>query len=138
MKLSEARDCYYSFSGSASATARQIAFAGIAVVWVFNQPQADHPIGLSSELALTLLLLCASLAADLLQYTLSTAIWGFYARYKEKELRHRFHEDPNIEPPPSLNWPGIAMFWLKLFLLFSAYIVLARFLIQALAPSGET
>ena len=138
MKLSEARDCYYSFSASASATARQIAFAGIAVVWVFNQPQAGQPIGLSPQLALTLFLLCASLAADLLQYTLSTAIWGFYARHKEKQLRHRFHEDPDIEPPHTLNWPGIAMFWLKLLLLFSAYIVLARFLIGAFASSSET
>lgn len=137
MKLSEARKSYYNHSGSASAVARQIAFAGIAMVWVFNQPQTGHPIGLSSQLSLALLLLCASLAADLLQYTLSAAIWGFYARRKEKELRHRFHEDPDIEPPAPLNWPGIVMFWLKLLLLFSAYFVLACFLIEILITSAD-
>jgi hypothetical protein len=134
MKLSAARECYYSHSGNASAAARQIAFAGIAVVWVFNQPQSGRPIDLPYQLVLVLLFLCAALAFDLLQYALSTAIWGFYSRRKEKELRHKFHDDPSIEPPRQLNWPGIAMFWLKLAALLSAYFVLARYLVTTLAP----
>ena len=128
MKLTAARECYYSHSGNASAAARQIAFAGIAVVWVFNQPQSGAPIGLPEQLKTVLFLLCIALALDLLQYSISTAVWGFYSRYKEKELRHKFHEDPDIEPPPQLNWPGVTMFWLKLTALFSAYFVLARYL----------
>jgi hypothetical protein len=133
MRLSAARECYYSHSGNASAAARQIAFAGIAVVWVFNQPQSGNPIGLPEQLVVVLLLLCATLAFDLLQYSLSTAIWGFYSRRKEKELRHKFHDDPSIEPPRQLNWPGIAMFWLKLCALLGAYAVLARYLTASLA-----
>jgi len=128
MKLSAARECYYSHSGNASAAARQIAFAGIAVVWVFNQPQAGTPIGLPDQLTAVLLFLCIALAFDLLQYSVSAAIWGFYSRLKEKELKHKFHGDPDIEPPPHLNWPGVMMFWLKLAALFMAYIFLARFL----------
>lgn len=133
MKLSEARDCYYSHSGSASAAARQIAFAGIAVVWVFNQPQSGYPIGLPQPLVAVLLLLCTTLAFDLLQYALSTAVWGFYSRLKEKQLKHHFHSNPDIEPPRELNWPGIGMFWLKLAALILAYGFLANFLIRVMA-----
>ena len=83
MKLSAARDCYYSHTGNASAAARQIAFAGIAVVWVFNQPQSNKLIYLPDELITVLLLLCITLAFDLLQYTFSSAVWGIYSRFKE-------------------------------------------------------
>ena len=67
MKLSAVRDCYYSHSGNASAAARQIAFAGIAVVWVFNQPVTNHTLNLPEQLVSALLFLCAALALDLLQ-----------------------------------------------------------------------
>ena len=132
MKLSEARECYYSHSGNASAAARQIAFAGIAVVWVFNQPQSSQPLALSEPLRIVLLLLCATLAFDLLQYAFSTAVWGFYSRYKEKQLKHQFHNNPDIEPPRELNWPGVGMFWLKLLALVFAYAFLGEYLITML------
>ena len=137
MKLAQARECYYSHSGSASAAARQIAFAGIAVVWVFNQPQASRVVVLPDPLVVVLLLLCCTLAFDLLQYTLSTAAWGIYSRHKEVQLRHRFHENPDIEPPRELNWPGLAMFWLKLACLVAAFGTLAWFLVEALALTGK-
>ena len=130
MKLSAARDCYYSHTGNASAAARQIAFAGIAVVWVFNQPQSNKLIYLPDELITVLLLLCITLAFDLLQYTFSSAVWGIYSRFKEKQLKHRFHDDPDIEPPSELNLPGIVMFWLKLAMLVGAYWNLARYLVS--------
>lgn len=137
MKLSAARDCYYSHSGNASAAARQIAFAGIAVVWVFNQPVTNHTLNLPEQLVSALLFLCAALALDLLQYTFSTATWGFWSRRKEKQFKHKFHDDPDVEPPPFLNWPGIVMFWSKLAALFWAYLHLALYLIALLLPGSE-
>lgn len=128
MKLSAARESYYSHSGSASSAARQIAFAGVAVIWVFNQPQSDLPIHLPVPLGWALLFLCVSLAMDLLQYTTSAAIWGLYSRHQEKKFRHRFHEDPDIEPPAIVNWPGIGFFWGKLTTLLAAYVVIASYL----------
>src|SRR3546814_16838599 len=103
MRLSAARNCYYSHSGNASAAARQIAFAGIAVVWVFNKPLADRTLNLPEQLAGVLLLLCIALALDLLQYTLSTSTWGFWSRRNEKQLKHKFHDDPSVEPPAFLK-----------------------------------
>ena len=137
MKLSAARDCYYSHSGNASAAARQIAFAGIAVVWVFNRPLASRTINLPDELVGVLLSLCIALAFDLLQYTFSTATWGFWSRRKEKQFKHKFHDDPSVEPPAFLNWPGIIMFWSKLVVLLWAYAQLGMYLAGTLAPASE-
>ncbi|MCC5070049.1 hypothetical protein LLE67_19795 [Xanthomonas campestris] len=128
MKLTAARECYYSHSGNASAAARQIAFAGIAVVWVFNRPLADKKLNLPDELVIVLLMLCIALACDLLQYSSSAALWGYWSRRKEKELQREFHNDPDIEPPYFINWPGIAMFWSKLALLFCAYLWLGLYM----------
>ena len=137
MRLSAARDCYYSHSGNASAAARQIAFAGIAVVWVFNQPLTGRTLNLPEQLVGVLLFLCIALALDLLQYTLSTATWGFWSRRKEKQLKHKFHDDPSVEPPAFLNWPGIVMFWSKLVVLLWAYAQLGLYLVAVLAPASE-
>ncbi|MCE3003985.1 MAG: hypothetical protein LW860_14990, partial [Xanthomonadaceae bacterium] len=98
MKLSAARETYYSHSGNASTAARQIAFAGIAVVWIFNQPNAGRPIELPELLMSALLLLCTSLALDLMQYSLSAAVWGYYSRSKERELGLTFPLFPAGNP----------------------------------------
>src|SRR3546814_12767094 len=110
MRLSAARNCYYSHSGNASAAARQIAFAGIAVVWVFNKPLADRTLNLPEQLAGVLLLLCIDLALDLLQYTLSTETWGIGSWRKEKKLKHKFPDERRVEPPAFLNCHGIVLF----------------------------
>ena len=107
MKLTAARDCYYSHSGNASAAARQIAFAGIAVVWVFNKPLGDKKLNLPDELVTVLLMLCIALVCDLLQYSSSAALWGYWSRRKEKELQRELHNDPDIEPPISSTGLGL-------------------------------
>lgn len=85
-------------------------------------------MALPGDLVAVLLLLATALLLDLLQYTFAALIWGYYARRKEKELRHRFHEDPMIEPPPQLNWPGIGFFWGKLLVLVIGYALLGKFI----------
>src|SRR3546814_17392639 len=121
MRLSAARNCYYSHSGNASAAARQIAFAGIAVVWVFIKPLADRTLNLPEPLAGVLLLLCIALALDLLQYTTSTATCGFWSRRKEKKLKPKFQHDPRFEPHAFRTSPGLVMFWHKLVVPFCVY-----------------
>ena len=133
MKLSKARECYESHTRSASGVCRQIAFAGIAVVWVFNKPVQGSVIELPPQLLVVLLWLCITLACDLLQYTFASLVWGFYSRRKEKQLTHQFHNDPDIEPPAYLNWPALIMFWGKLGSLIMAYAALARYLFRILA-----
>lgn len=110
MNLSDYRGTYYGFTGSASAVTRQAAFAGIAIVWIFNDRTGDA-IRLPAELLWPTLFLVACLACDLLQYALSAAIWGYFHRWHE---RKGTKETDEITASKYLNWPGILFFWGKL------------------------
>jgi hypothetical protein len=138
MKLSQAREAYYAHSGSASSNSRQIAFAGIAVIWLFNSPSELRPIALPEELIFVALLLVISLALDLMQYVFASLIWGAFSRIVEYRIRRQLSEDlsydPDVPANPLLNWPGLACFWAKLAVLITAYAFLGRFLFQKLQP----
>lgn len=95
MKISDYRSDYYAFTGKASEIVRQLALAGIAVVWllkgtapVLPNAQAVAPL---AEIRLPLGLLLPSigflvaLACDLAQYVVAAIIWRHY--YRELESR---------------------------------------------------
>jgi hypothetical protein len=128
MNLSGYRETYYGFSGSASTVTRQAAFAGIALVWIFNS-KADETITLPQELLWPTLFLVACLACDLLQYIYSTAIWGFYHRHLEKS---GLKEDDEITTPRYFNWPGLGLFWGKHALVLLGYYGLLSYLLVAI------
>ena len=134
MKLSGARDHYYAHSGGASNAARQIAFAGIAVVWVFNQSEKNAPINLPEPLLGVLLFCALSLLFDLLQYASSALIWGFFSRSAEKRHQDQSDstfvgdDDPEFKAEAWFNWPGNFCFWSKLASLAAGYGLLLDFL----------
>ena len=121
MKLSNYRESYYGFSGSASNVSRQAAFAGIALIWVFNSKTPDG-IHLPIELIWPTLFLIIGLGLDLLHYVVASAIWGIFHRIKEKELGEI--PDPDVEAPIYLNWPTLLLFWGKLIAICTGYIYL--------------
>src|SRR5688572_22594272 len=123
--LADYREAYYTHSGKASDVARQLAFAGIAVIWVLRV-QDESTIPLPAALLLPLLLLALSLAADLLQYVSATISWGSFHRYHEKREGHETAEQ--IRAPRWLNWPGLAFFTIKLLLVSAAYLALGKYL----------
>lgn len=133
MKLSQARESYYSSSGTASAVARQAAFAGIAVIWIFNTPTKHVTIAIPSQLQLVTLLLVICLALDLLQYVFASIVWGAFSRILERRYPHRLSEDPEMDASPFLNWPCLGCFWGKLLVLVTAYVCLATFIVTKLA-----
>lgn len=133
MNLFGYRETYYGFSGSASAVTRQAAFAGIALVWIFNS-KADEMITLPQQLLWPTLFLVACLACDLLQYIFSTAIWGIYHRVLEKR---GVSEDEEINAPIYFNWPGIILFWLKHFFVLAGYFLLLKYLLVAVSFDGS-
>ena len=134
MKLSEARENYYRHSAAASSAARQLAFAGIAAVWVFNQPQDQPGIVLPQILSWAMILFCLSLACDLLQCATSSAIWGYFHRAKEKELTAKLiSADANVAAARCFNWPAIFFYWSKLSLTIAAYTCIAIFLFNSLS-----
>ena len=135
MKLSEARESYYSNSARASELTRQLAFAGIALVWIFNSPVQNQSIALPRELMLVSLWLVLALILDFAQYVLGTLIWGFFSRRVEVKKPHRVGEDVEFAASPFMNWPGLICFWAKLAVLAFAYFKLGSFILTKLGPA---
>lgn len=110
MKLSECRETYYTLSGTASAVTRQAAFAGIALIWIFNS-ETPEEISLPTALLWPALFFIICLAFDLLQYVVGSAIWAIFHRIHEK--KPEIHEESDIEVPCEINWPANVFFWGK-------------------------
>ncbi len=130
MNLKEYRKTYYELSGKASDIARQLAFAGIALIWVFKTQNADGAYVLGRELLVSGALIIFALACDLLQYVAGTLIWGWYARYKEKQ---GVKPTALLRAPRYFTWPALGFFWAKIVLVVAAYAVLLGFVWAHLA-----
>ncbi|MFY0676786.1 MAG: hypothetical protein JXR18_05825 [Neptuniibacter sp.] len=132
MKLSEYRDNYYDLSSRASAVSRQIAFAGIAIVWIFKEGDVnERTLSLPHELLLPTIFLILSLAGDLLQYMTGAAIWGTYCRYKE--VKCGTGTDPEFAVPVWINWPTLFFFWGKVLSVITAYYLLFSFAVGSVS-----
>ncbi|MBN7796649.1 hypothetical protein [Parahaliea mediterranea] len=129
MDLQTYRGYYEARSATASNVARQSAFAGIALVWIFKD-QVGQEFALPMGLLYPTICMMVGLAADLMQYVVASAIWGFYCRIKEKE----FDPDPNPEfrNPNWINWPALGLFWLKLAAVLVGYVLLVKYAIGAI------
>ncbi len=115
MKLSEAREYYVDHSRQASTVARQLAFAGIALIWVFRSAPAEpgEPF-LPREFLLPAVLIVVALAADLLQYAWASGAWGV--------IQRRMELSGNEEDAPDwVNRPSLVLFWGKIGCVVTAY-----------------
>ncbi len=122
MKLSAYKADYYQYSGLASSTSRQLALAGIALVWVFKT-QGTTGYALPNELLYPSVFLICSLASDLLQYVFGSIIWGLFHRHHEKS-RSAITEDPDVEAPMYFTWPINLFFYGKIAAVLIAYFYL--------------
>lgn len=125
-KLSEYQETYYESSGKASDVARHLAFAGIAVIWIFRIEQ-QAGVKIEPDLLLPLALLALSLAFDLLQYISATCVWGVFQWHQERNLKNVL-DDPDLDTPAYYKWPQFAFFVLKLFTIFLAYVFLVKYI----------
>jgi hypothetical protein len=123
MKLKDALDNYYFYSGKLSDICRQLGFAGIAIIWIFGLGTVTTA-QLPKDLTLPALLIVASLTLDFLHYLSSTVIWGVYHRVKEKDTK----PDAEFEAPRQINWAPLIFFWLKVTALGAAYLALGFYL----------
>jgi hypothetical protein len=128
VKLSKFREAYYYYSGTASNNARQLAFAGIAVIWIFKTGDDSKPT-LPSELIFPLGLLVLTLASDLFQYLSGTVVWGATARLKEKSYSGT-EGDPDLPASRYMNYPTNFFFYCKLSFVILAYYYLLKFFLE--------
>jgi hypothetical protein len=126
MKLPDHLKSYKAASGKLSAIVRQLAFAGIATIWIFKI-ESDGRQSIPSELIKPATLLVASLALDLLHLICKTLAWGGFVRYHE--LINTSHTE-DIDASRFINWPGNFFFFLKVVVMAVAYFYLLQFLKQ--------
>jgi len=117
-------------SGKLSDVARQAAYAGLAVIWIFKTGDAakyhlDRSLGWAGAL------LVLALAVDLAQYASNIALRWRNARREEK-ARGVDYEGDDITLPQHLNRAPYALFALKVALVAAGYAVLLCYLLQAL------
>jgi hypothetical protein len=122
LSLKEGYDRSGEASSKSSEINRQLAFAGIAIIWVFKTDSVGRQI-VPDELFLPGLLLVISLSFDLLHYVIQSEMWYRITRRKEKVGITEF------TVPEWTNYPGDILYWLKIAATIIAYILLIRFLL---------
>lgn len=127
MTLSDYLASYYELSGKASDVSRQLAFAGIAVIWVFHQGHGSA-VDVPGSLIAPAALFIGGLACDLLQYVSGTLIWGAFHRIQERRLGAGSKKP--LTAPAYFNWPGLFFFWSKLGLTLIGHLLLLRYLLS--------
>ena len=127
MKLSDAKENYYYFSGKLSDIARQLNFAGIAVVWVVVQKDTGKIPGSLDSIDDPLFYFALGLALDLAHYMVSTFSWGVFHRIME---RRGGGQDDEFLAPRWINWLALVFFWVKVFCTVVGYV----FLLQTITP----
>ncbi len=123
-ELSEYKKDYYLFTGKLSDINRQIAFAGIAIIWVFKKG-GDSNFQIDEELLLPGICIVLGLAFDMLQYIYQSITWAWFYT---KNNRKYDSEDTKIDSPEYLNWPSWTLFVIKVVLVLLAYIFIFKFL----------
>lgn len=126
LKLSEIRQAYEELSTSASNVCRQLCFAGIGIIWIYNKEESS--VSLPDELQCPLFLLVLSLSIDILQYVIQTIFW--YVIYCFNRKPNQLEDDIEISENEFLNilpW----LFWLsKIVVMIIAYYLLANYILE--------
>ncbi len=124
MKLKDCRETFYEFSGKLSDNARKLAFAGIAIVWIFKQGE-NGSYTIPGTLKSAMLMFVISLSLDLLHYIWQTIVWGSFYTYKENKLSH--DENADFLAPSIFKNIAYIIFWLKVIALFIGYVFMLKF-----------
>jgi len=132
MKVDDYKKVYENASGKLSDINRYIAFAGIGLIWIFTKTETSQIV--PRELTFPAILLVVSLAFDMLQYAYKTIAWYIVFRCKEKEIEKKKinREEWSSEHSTRLNIVTWTCFWIKIILVFLAYIFILKFLIRTI------
>lgn len=125
MKLSEIRKDYEDLSGSLSKYNRQLAFAGIGIIWLFRTTETNGSTSIDPEMLTPIFCLVISFAFDLLQYLWQSLWWYLYYLYKREQGSNEDEEMNEPEWPNMIAW---GMFSIKVCALMAAYIHLGLYL----------
>ncbi len=132
MKLSSFLNKFYTHSNHASNAARQLSFAGIAIAWIFRQSNGEKNV-LAISLIWAMTLFAFSLLLDLLQYFVSSIIWGcFHRKYEDQGKPPDFE----IKAPSKLNKFGYGCYYTKIISVLAGYVFVITFLLSTLVKQN--
>ncbi|MGA2669453.1 MAG: hypothetical protein ABSF32_11160 [Ignavibacteria bacterium] len=131
MKLSEFKADSYFYSSKVSDICRQLAFAGIAVIWIFKNTDGVIPV-IADSLVKPLFLFAVSLAFDLLQYISGTIVWTIFFRINEKGLSDVAKDDKELSASIWWSSPIWLFFGLKIITVAIGFSLLIDFLLKKL------
>lgn len=120
-------DDYGYYSGKTSEISRSLAFAGIAIIWIFRNPEGNL---FNYQLLLPLILLIITLSLDLAQYLLGSIFWGVFYEHKYYKWKKGILSNTDVQDikaPNILSLPLVFVFLAKIILLIWAYIQLFYF-----------
>ena len=129
VNLPEYRATFYFYSGKTSDIARQLAFAGIALIWLFKKEE-NGQFTVPADLHLPGALIVGVLALDLIQYILGAFVWFLFYRIKE---RAGFSDKKKIDHSNWLEAPIWIPFFLKTITILYAYWLMLFYLLNAIS-----
>jgi hypothetical protein len=118
MLRSDALAKYQESSQRTSENVRQLAFAALAIIWLFKPADVAGVWHWPRPLVAAGVFATGALLFDFTQYLLNTIAWGWFHRRKEKE---GVPLDGLILTPRRINWPATLFFWLKAGALSASY-----------------
>jgi hypothetical protein len=125
MKFEEVREEYYINTEKTSELVRQLAFAGIGIVWIFFL--GEKPSLSSQPYMMTpLLTLALCLLFDISQYLYASVAWE---RKYHEGVTKKLKLDENLSVKKHINTPTTVFFYLKIIFLILSYIMLIANLI---------
>lgn len=117
------QDNYGYLTGKASDIVRQLAFAGIAVVWIFRITDTTGRMQVPPEFVKVAFGCVVSLSLDLLQYLVASVFWGVFGCHLD---RKGVKADDEFAAPGWINWPALLFFWGKSAVIVLSYVLLLK------------
>jgi hypothetical protein len=122
---------YSSYNKSVNEITRQIAYAGIAIIWVFRVT-ASNQIHVPKGLFIAGFFIGLALFLDYLQYIVGSMIYERFGTRMEKKIKT---DDEEFQEPEELLRPMDALFYAKIVAVLAGYIFIMKFLVDnLLAP----
>lgn len=135
MTLKEIREDYVRYSVNVSELSRNLAYAGIGIVWIFKHSSSAESLSsafmnsIPERLRVPLLLFVAALILDLFQYVIQTVIWYLYYIRHKKEKKDKIEDEVNLNEPEIYSLVPWIFWSIKLIVVVVAYYKIGIFLL---------